>query len=117
MSWEQQLGTIAIMLVTSKGAAAVSGGSFVVFAATVTAIGVFPVEGLALLFGVYRFMSMAIATCNTIGNRMATVVVSKWSGEFTEQPAGLNTTDCLAAAQRQRSSRSSVPSSYTEDCL
>lgn len=78
---------IAIMLVTSKGAAAVSGGSFVVFAATVTAIGVLPVEGLALLFGVYRFMSMAIATCNTIGNSVATVVVSKWSGEFTEQTA------------------------------
>ena len=75
------------MLVTFKGAAAVSGGSFVVFAATVTAIGVLPVEGLALLFGVYRFMSMAIATCNTIGNSVATVVVSKCSGEFTEQTA------------------------------
>jgi aerobic C4-dicarboxylate transport protein len=87
LSWEQQLGILAIMLVTSKGAAAVSGGSFVVFAATVTAIGALPVEGLALLFGVYRFMSMAIATCNTIGNSVATVVVAKWSGEFTEQTA------------------------------
>ena len=87
LSWEQQLGMVAIMLVTSKGAAAVSGGSFVVFAATVTAIGVLPVEGLALLFGVYRFMSMAIATCNTIGNSVATVVVSKWSGEFSQQTA------------------------------
>ncbi|WP_426112953.1 cation:dicarboxylate symporter family transporter [Pseudomonas sp. DSP3-2-2] len=87
MTWEQQLGTVAIMLVTSKGAATVSGGSFVVFAATVTAIGILPVEGLALLFGVYRFMSMAIATCNTIGNSVATGVVSKWSGEFTEQTA------------------------------
>jgi len=56
MSWEQRLGTIAIMLVTSKGAATVFGGSFVVFAATVTAIGLLPVESLALLFGVYRFM-------------------------------------------------------------
>ncbi|GAB7531510.1 C4-dicarboxylate transporter DctC [Pseudomonas sp. 3A(2025)] len=87
LSWEQQLGIVAIMLVTSKGAAAVSGGSFVVFAATVTAIGVLPAEGLALLFGVYRFMSMAIATCNTIGNSVATVVVAKWSGEFTEETA------------------------------
>ncbi|MFB4368923.1 MULTISPECIES: C4-dicarboxylate transporter DctA [unclassified Pseudomonas] len=87
LSWEQQLGILAIMLVTSKGAAAVSGGSFVVFAATVTAIGSLPVEGLALLFGVYRFMSMAIATCNTIGNSVATVVVAKWSGEFSEQEA------------------------------
>ena len=87
LSWEHQLGIVAIMLVTSKGAAAVSGGSFVVFAATVTAIGVLPVEGLALLFGVYRFMSMAIATCNTIGNSVATVVVSKWAGEFSEEAA------------------------------
>jgi aerobic C4-dicarboxylate transport protein len=87
LSWEHQLGIVAIMLVTSKGAAAVSGGSFVVFAATVTAIGVLPAEGLALLFGVYRFMSMAIATCNTIGNSVATVVVSKWAGEFSEKTA------------------------------
>jgi aerobic C4-dicarboxylate transport protein len=87
LSWEHQLGIVAIMLVTSKGAAAVSGGSFVVFAATVTAIGVLPAEGLALLFGVYRFMSMAIATCNTIGNSVATVVVSKWAGEFSEETA------------------------------
>lgn len=87
LTWEQQLGIVALMLVTSKGAAAVSGGSFVVFAATVTAIGVLPVEGLALLFGVYRFMSMAIATCNTIGNSVATVVVAKWSGEFVETQA------------------------------
>jgi aerobic C4-dicarboxylate transport protein len=87
LSWEHQLGIVAIMLVTSKGAAAVSGGSFVVFAATVTAVGVLPAEGLALLFGVYRFMSMAIATCNTIGNSVATVVVAKWAGEFSEQTA------------------------------
>jgi aerobic C4-dicarboxylate transport protein len=87
LSWEHQLGIVAIMLVTSKGAAAVSDGSFVVFAATVTAIGVLPAEGLALLFGVYRFMSMAIATCNTIGNSVATVVVSKWAGEFSEKTA------------------------------
>ena len=64
-------------------------GGFVVFATTVTAFGVRPLEGFVLLFGVYRFMSMvmAIATCNTIGNSVATVVVSKWSGEFTEQTA------------------------------
>jgi len=75
------------MLVISKGAAAVSSVSFVVFAATVTAIGVLPVDGLALLFGVYRVMSMAIATSNTIGNSMETALVSKWSGELTEKTA------------------------------
>ncbi|EKS70128.1 sodium:dicarboxylate symporter [Caballeronia zhejiangensis] len=79
---EHQIGILLLMLLTSKGAATVSGGSFVVFAATVTSTGILPVEGLALIFGVYRFMSMAIATCNTIGNSLATVVIAKWSRTF-----------------------------------
>jgi aerobic C4-dicarboxylate transport protein len=79
---DQQIGILLLMLLTSKGAATVSGGSFVVFAATVTSTGILPVEGLAVIFGVYRFMSMAIATCNTIGNSVATVVVAKWSRTF-----------------------------------
>jgi aerobic C4-dicarboxylate transport protein len=79
---DQQIGILVLMLLTSKGAATVSGGSFVVFAATVTSTGILPVEGLAVIFGVYRFMSMAIATCNTIGNSVATVVIAKWSGTF-----------------------------------
>lgn len=82
MSLDQQIGILLLMLLTSKGAATVSGGSFVVFAATVTSTGILPVEGLAVIFGVYRFMSMAIATCNTIGNSVATVVVAKWSRTF-----------------------------------
>ncbi len=77
-----QIAILLLMLLTSKGAATVSGGSFVVFAATVTSTGILPVEGLALIFGVYRFMSMAIATCNTIGNSLATVVVARWSNTF-----------------------------------
>ena len=52
------------------------------FASTVTSTGILPVEGLAVIFGVYRFMSMAIATCNTVGNSVATVVIAKWSGTF-----------------------------------
>jgi aerobic C4-dicarboxylate transport protein len=79
---DQQFGILLLMLLTSKGAATVSGGSFVVFAATVTSTGILPVEGLAVIFGVYRFMSMAIATCNTVGNSVATVVIAKWSGTF-----------------------------------
>ncbi|WP_263399846.1 cation:dicarboxylate symporter family transporter [Saccharopolyspora pogona] len=51
---EQQLGLLLIMLLTSKGAATVSGGTFVVFASTVTATGYLPIEGVAILFGVYR---------------------------------------------------------------
>jgi aerobic C4-dicarboxylate transport protein len=84
LSWEQEIGILAIMLLTSKGAATVSGGSFVVFAATVTASGILPVDGLALIFGVYRFLSIALATCNVIGNTVATVVVAKLAGEFDD---------------------------------
>lgn len=84
LSWEQELGILAVMLLTSKGAATVSGGSFVVFAATVTATGILPVDGLALIFGVYRFLSIAVSTCNVIGNTVATIVVAKLAGEFDE---------------------------------
>lgn len=82
LTLDHQIGILLLMLLTSKGAATVSGGSFVVFAATVTSTGMLPVEGLAVIFGVYRFLSMAISTCNTIGNSVATVVVAKWSGTF-----------------------------------
>jgi aerobic C4-dicarboxylate transport protein len=82
-----QIGLLLLMLLTSKGAATVSGGSFVVFAATVASTGILPVEGVAIIFGVYRFMSMAIATCNTIGNSLATVVIAKWSRTFDAQVA------------------------------
>lgn len=83
----KQLGLLALMLITSKGAATVSGGTFVVFAATVAATGVLPMEGLAVLFGVYRFMSIAVATTNVVGNAVATVVTAKLCGEFDEAMA------------------------------
>jgi aerobic C4-dicarboxylate transport protein len=82
ITFDQQIGILVLMLLTSKGAATVSGGSFVVFAATVASTGILPVEGLAVIFGVYRFMSMAISVCNTIGNSVATVVIAKWAGTF-----------------------------------
>jgi aerobic C4-dicarboxylate transport protein len=84
---DQQIGILVLMLLTSKGAATVSGGLFVVFAATVTPTGILRVEGLAVIFGVYRFMSMAIATCNTIGNSVATVVIAKWARTFDSSVA------------------------------
>ena len=65
------------MLVTSKGAAAVTGGGFIVLASTLSAMNVIPLEGLALLLGVDRFMSEARAIVNLIGNGIATVVVAK----------------------------------------
>jgi aerobic C4-dicarboxylate transport protein len=87
LTLDHQIGILLLMLLTSKGAATVSGGSFVVFAATVTSTGMLPIEGLAVIFGVYRFLSMAIATCNTIGNSVAVVVVAKWSGTFDPKVA------------------------------
>lgn len=82
LSLEQLLGILAIMLLTSKGAATVSGGAFVVFASTVTATGILPIEGVGIMFGVYRFMSMALAVTNIIGNTVATIVVAKINNEY-----------------------------------
>lgn len=82
LSLSQQLGLVGIMLLTSKGAATVSGGTFIVFAATVTASGILPVAGLPLLFGINRLTSQAVCICNSIGNGVATLVVAKASGEF-----------------------------------
>jgi hypothetical protein len=79
MGLPEQLGLLLIMLLTSKGAATVSGGSFVVFASTVAATGYLPVEGVAVIFGVYRLMGTANALCNSLGNGVATFVLSKWS--------------------------------------
>jgi aerobic C4-dicarboxylate transport protein len=77
----QQLSLFVVMLFTSKGAAGVTGGAFAALAATVLAAGL-PAEGLALLLGIDRFMSLARAITNTIGNAVAAVVVAKWDGEF-----------------------------------
>ncbi len=98
LSWEQELGLLAIMLLTSKGAATVSGGSFVVFAATVTASGILPIDGLALIFGVYRFLSIALSTCNVIGNTVATMVIAKMAGEFDELALKRASSDAAADA-------------------
>lgn len=84
---EQQLGLLLLMLLTSKGAATVSGGTFIVFAATVTASGLLPLEGLPILFGINRFTSQAVCICNSMGNAVATLVVSRSTGEFDEHQA------------------------------
>ncbi len=73
---------MAVMLFTCKGAAGVTGGAFAALAATVVAAGL-PVEGLALLLGVDRFMSLGRAVVNTLGNAVAAVVVvASWDGDF-----------------------------------
>lgn len=84
MTLAQQVSVFVVMLFTSKGAAGVTGGAFAALAATVIAAGL-PAEGLALLLGVDRFMSLGRAVTNTIGNAVAAIVVAKWDGEFDPQ--------------------------------
>jgi aerobic C4-dicarboxylate transport protein len=76
----QQLGILAVLLLTYKGAAAVTGGGFVTLAATLSAIPVLPVAGLALLLGIDPFMSRARSFTNLVGNAVGTLVVAKWEG-------------------------------------
>jgi aerobic C4-dicarboxylate transport protein len=85
LTLEQQIGTFILMLFTSKGAAGVTGGAFGALAATVVATGVVPVEGLALLLGVDRFMSLGRSIVNTVGNAVAAAVVARWDGDFDEK--------------------------------
>lgn len=82
LSVSQQLGLLAVLLLTSKGAAAVTGGGFITLAATLSVVSHVPVAGLALIIGVDRFMSEARAITNFIGNTVATLVIAKWDGEF-----------------------------------
>jgi aerobic C4-dicarboxylate transport protein len=77
LSIGQQLTIIAILMLTSKGAAAVTGGGFIVLSSTLTAMKILPVEGLAMLIGIDRFMSEARAITNMIGNSVATVVIAR----------------------------------------
>jgi aerobic C4-dicarboxylate transport protein len=78
----QELTLLGILLLTSKGAAAVTGSGFVTLAATLSAFPMIPVAGLALLLGVDRFMSEARAITNLIGNGVATMVIARWEGDL-----------------------------------
>jgi len=83
LTYSQILTIIGILMVTSKGAAGVTGSGFIVLASTLTAMnGVIPIEGLALLLGVDRFMSEARAITNFIGNGVATIWIANNEGEF-----------------------------------
>ncbi|OLN21252.1 glutamate/aspartate:proton symporter GltP [Domibacillus antri] len=85
----QELTLLGVLMLTSKGAAGVTGSGFITLAATLAAFPMIPVEGIALLLGVDRFMSEARAITNLIGNGVATVVVSKMEKEF-HPPADLH---------------------------
>jgi aerobic C4-dicarboxylate transport protein len=81
----QELGIIAILLLTSKGAAGVTGSGFIVLAATLATVGTIPVAAMALILGIDRFMSEARALTNLIGNSVATIAVAKWEDVLDEK--------------------------------
>ncbi|MGH6712230.1 MAG: cation:dicarboxylate symporter family transporter, partial [Bradyrhizobium sp.] len=81
----QELGVIGVLLLTSKGAAGVTGSGFIVLAATLASVGTIPVASIALILGIDRFMSEARALTNLIGNGVATIVVAKWEGALDEK--------------------------------
>lgn len=85
MDLTHQITLLLVLLLTSKGAAGITGSGFIVLAATLSAVGGVPVAGLALILGIDRFMSEARALTNLIGNGVATLVVAKWTGDLNMQ--------------------------------
>ena len=106
MTLTQQLTLLAVLLLTSKGAAGVTGSGFIVLAATLSAVGHVPVAGLALILGIDRFMSEARALTNLIGNGVATIVVGKWTGDLD-----------MAQLQRQLNSETEAEAEEPEAVL
>jgi aerobic C4-dicarboxylate transport protein len=84
----EQIGLLAILLLTSKGAAGVAGAALVVLAGTLAATHQIPVAGVGLVLGIHRFMGEGMAVTNTIGNGVAALVIARWSGKL--DMAGLN---------------------------
>jgi len=84
LSTGQQLTMLFVMLFTTKGAAGIAGAGFIALAATLPALGILPVGGLALLLGVERFMSEIRAVTNLFSNIFATVVIARWMGELDD---------------------------------
>jgi aerobic C4-dicarboxylate transport protein len=82
LTMTQELTILGVLLLTSKGAAGVTGSGFITLAATLSAIPAIPVAGLALILGIDRFMSEARALTNLIGNGVATVVAARWEDEL-----------------------------------
>jgi aerobic C4-dicarboxylate transport protein len=92
MTVGQQLLMLAVLLLTSKGAAGVTGSGFIVLAGTLAAVDGPPLASLALILGIDRFMSEARALTNLVGNALATLVVSRWTGAYRDPEAGPLTT-------------------------
>lgn len=87
LTFGEELTVLAVLMLTSKGAAAVTGGGFITLAATLSSIHTLPIAALTLLLGVDRFMSEARAITNLIGNGVATIVIGRWEKEYDEERA------------------------------
>ena len=85
LDFGQQFGLLAVLLLTSKGAAGVAGAAFVVLAATLSTVGHIPVTSVALILGIHRLMSEGLTPTNLIGNAVATIAVAKWEGALDER--------------------------------
>jgi len=99
----QQLGLLAVLLLSSKGAAGVAGAAFVVLAATLASTGTIPVASVALVLGIHRLMSEGLTPTNVVGNAVATIVVAKWENALDEErlQAALDERPQAAVAQEQ----------------
>ena len=85
LSWGQELALLGVAMLSSKGAAGVTGAGFITLAATLSILPTVPVAGLALILGVDRFMSECRSLTNFIGNAVATIVVARWEGELDRE--------------------------------
>jgi aerobic C4-dicarboxylate transport protein len=85
LTLRDELALLAVLMLSSKGAAAVTGGGFITLAATLAATGTLPVAGMALLLGVDRFMSEARALTNLVGNGVATLAIARWEGALDRE--------------------------------
>ncbi|RBQ03446.1 C4-dicarboxylate transporter DctA [Pedobacter miscanthi] len=85
LSLGQQITVLGVLMVTSKGAAGVTGSGFIVLVSTLTALKIMPIEHISILIGVDRFMSEARAITNVIGNGIATIVIAKSENQFDEE--------------------------------
>jgi aerobic C4-dicarboxylate transport protein len=104
LSLGQQLSVLAVLMVTSKGAAGVTGSGFIVLASTLAALRVVPVEGVALLLGVDRFMSEARSITNLIGNGVATLVISRSENAFDDAQREIAVAELHSARAAARAS-------------
>jgi aerobic C4-dicarboxylate transport protein len=93
MDLSQQIGLLLVAMISSKGASGVTGAGFVALAATLSAVPGIPIEAMALLVGIDRFMSECRAITNLIGNGVATIAISRWEGEVTPEVLSANLRD------------------------